>query len=324
MPEQNKPLFISNSNMKRFIKTILFFFLPIFAGLIVLECAMRRVPNDYTYKNNWLTENIDRVRIWTFGSSHGLYGISPRYFSKPAFNSAHVSQPLKYDAFIFNKFINNADSLEWIVLPVSYFTLTSNMEDGEEWWRIKNYCIYYDCPYHPWETKYHTEVVGNPLSLYKQIKRVGRYWIKGVDDNSCDSLGLDLGYSKEHRGENWYMDGPQRAKYHTKDLAKSQPIIKENIGYIESIIQTCAEKQVKVLIVTTPVCSTYYDYVDSAQYTLMIETCNSLAAQYNHVQYLNLFKDSRFVEDDFHDSDHLATEGAAKLTKILDEYISKQ
>ena len=307
--------------MKRFAKTIFCFFLPIFLGVLALEIGMRSVPNDYTFKNKWLTENISHVRIWTFGSSHGLYGISPRYFSKPAFNSAHVSQPLKYDALIFNKFINNADSLEWIVLPVSYFTLTSKMEEGEEWWRIKNYCIYYDCPYHQWEPRYNIEVVGNPLSLYKQIKRVGRYWIKGVDDNSCDSLGLDLGYSKAHRGENWYMDGPQRAKYHTKDLAKSQPIIKENIGYIESIIKTCAEKQVKLLIITTPVCSMYYDCVDSAQYALMIETCESFARQYNHVQYLNLFKDSRFVEDDFHDSDHLATEGAEKLTKILDEYI---
>ena len=310
--------------MKRFVKTILCFFLPIFLGVFALELGMRCVPNDYTYKNQWLTENIRHVRIWTFGSSHGLYGISPRYFSKLAFNSAHVSQSLKYDAFIFNKFIDTADSLEWVVLPVSYFTLTSMMEDGEEWWRIKNYCIYYDCPYHQWEPKYNIEVIGNPLSLYKQIKRVGRYWIMGVDDNNCDSLGLDLSYSKEHRAENWHMDGPQRVKYHTKDIVKFHPVIQDNISYMESIIKKCEEKQVNVLVITTPVCSTYFECVDTAQYALMIETCDSLACQYNHVQYLNLFMDSRFVEDDFHDSDHLATEGAEKLTIILDEYISKQ
>lgn len=307
--------------MRRFFRTIICFFLPMFLGVVALEFGMRSVPNDYTYKNGWLSDNISHVRIWAFGSSHGLYGIDPRYFSRPGFNSAHVSQPLKYDAFIFDKFIGRADSLEWVILPVSYFTLTSKMEDGEEWWRIKNYCIYYDCPYHRWEPKYNIEVVGNPLSLYKQIKRVGRFWIKGVDDNDCDSLGLDLGYSKEHRGDDWYMDGPQRAKFHTKDLVKSQSIIEENIGYMEAIIKTCAEKQVKVLIVTTPVCSTYYDCVEPAQYTLMIETCEGFERKYNHVRYLNLLKDSRFEEDDFHDSDHLATEGAGKLTKILDEYI---
>ena len=307
--------------MKRFAKTILCFFLPIFLGLSALEFGMRSVPNDYIYKNKWLTENISSVRIWAFGASHCLYGISPRYFSKPAFNSAHVSQSLKYDAFIFDKFIDRADSLEWVVLPVSYVTLTNKMEEGREWWRIKNYCIYYDCPYYPWEPKYHFEIVGNPLSQYKQIERVSRYWISGKDDIRCDSLGLDLSYSKESRSDNWYLDGQQRAKYHTKNITKSQPIIQENIGYMESIIKTCEKKQVNVLIMTTPVCSTYYDCVDSAQYTLMVNTCENLANTYGNVQYLNLLKDSRFVEDDFHDSDHLATEGAEKLTKILDDYI---
>ena len=309
--------------MKRFLKVTILFLLPILCGLGMLEYGMRSVPNDYIYKNKWLKENISRVRIWTFGSSHGLYGISPRYFSKPAFNSAHVSQPLRYDAFIFNKYIEQADSLEWIVLPISYFTMTSCMEEGEEWWRVKNYCLYYDCPYHKFELKYNCEIIGNPLPIYKQIKRVGRYWIKGVDDFNCDSLGLDLGYSKEHRAaEGWYEDGPQRAKFHTpKDLTEKQSTIQENRNHLEDIISTCRDKDVKVLLITTPVCSTYYNCVESVQYTLMVNTCEELAATYENVQYLNLFKDTRFVEDDFHDSDHLATEGAAKLTKILYEYI---
>ena len=287
--------------MKRFIKVIILFLLPVICGCVLLEYGMRNVPNSYSFKKNWLDLNISSVRIWSFGSSHGLYGISPRYFSKPAFNSAHVSQPLKYDAFIFEKYIEQADSLEWVILPISYFTMTSKMEDGEEWWRIKNYCIYYDCPYHEWEPKYKIEIIGNPLSFYKQIKRVGRYWIKGIDDNSCDSLGLDLGYSKTKRGEEWYMNGEQRAKYHTKDLQ---------------------EKKVSILLLTTPMCSTYYECVDSTQYSLMTETCETLEYAYKNVQYLNLFKDVRFIEDDFFDADHLETDGAAKLTKILDEYIS--
>lgn len=308
--------------MKRFIKTIILFFIPLTIGLCILEIGMRAVPNSYSFKKNWLDKNISSVHIWSFGSSHGLYGINPQYFSKPAFNSAHVSQPLKYDAFIFNKYIEKADSLEWVILPVSYSTMTSKMELGKEWWRIKNYCIYYDCPYHKYEPKYNVEIIGNPLSIYKQIKRVGRYWIKGVDDNSCDSLGLDLGYSKNRRSEEWYMNGEQRAKYHTTNLQEKEPVIQENIGYLESIIKKCEEKNVSVLLLTTPVCSTYYECVDSAQYSLMIETCEEMTQKYNNVQYLNLFKDNRFVEEDFFDADHLETDGAAKLTKILDEYIS--
>lgn len=308
--------------MKRFLKTIVLFFIPVLCGCLVLEFSMRNVPNSYSYKNDFLSKHISSIRIWSFGSSHGLYGISPKYFSKPAFNSAHVSQPLKYDAFVFNKFIKSADSLEWVILPISYFTMTSCMEEGEEWWRIKSYSLYYDCPYHKWEPKYNMEIIGNPLSFYKQIKRVGRYWIKGIDDNSCDSLGLDLGYSKEKRGEEWYMNGLQRAMYHTKDLQKSQSIIEENTEYLETMISRCAEMNVYVLLLTTPTCSTYYNNVDSAQYALMLNTCENLSCKYSNVHYLNLFKDSRFVEDDFFDADHLETDGAAKLTKILDEYLT--
>ena len=212
--------------------------------------------------------------------------------------------------------------MEWVILPVSYFTMTGKMENGKEWWRIKNYCIYYDCPYHKKEPKYNIEIIGNPLSIYKQIKRVGRYWIKGVDDNSCDYLGFDLGYSKNRRSEEWYMNGPQRAKSHTKDIEKLNDIIQENREYLEAIIKKCEEKNISVLLLTTPTCSTYYECVDSAQYSLMTETCEEMALKYNNVQYLNLFKDSRFVEEDFFDADHLETDGAAKLTKILDEYIS--
>lgn len=310
--------------MKRFLKTIILFFIPVLCGCLVLEFSMRNVPNSYSYKNDFLSEHISAIRIWSFGSSHGLYGISPKYFSKPAFNSAHVSQPLKYDAFIFDKYISRADSLEWVILPISYFTMTSKMETGKEWWRIKNYCIYYDCPYHKWEPKYNMEIIGNPLSFYKQVKRVGRYWIKGIDDNNCDSLGLDLGYSKEKRGEEWYMNGRQRAEFHRKDIQKSQSIVEENTKYLETIIGRCEEKNVSVLLLTTPVCSTYYNNIDSSQYNLMLETCENFIHRYPNVQYLNLFKDSRFVEDDFFDADHLETEGATKLTKILDEYISVQ
>lgn len=324
MQALNKHSYISNfSLMKRFIKTTILFFLPFFFALAILECGMRNVPNDYKYKNNWLDKNISHIHIWTFGSSHGLYGISPKHFTKQAFNSAHVSQSLKYDTFIFDKYIERADSLEWVILPISYFTMISCMEKGEEWWRIKNYCLYYDCPYHKYELKYNCEIIGNPLTFYKQIKRVGIYRIKGVDDCRCDSLGLDLGYSKKCRAsEQWWEDGQQRAKFHTKNLDEKEDIIRENQNYLKRIIEKCANKGVKVLLLTTPVCSTYYNCVDSSQYALMTETCQDFESKYNNVQYLNLFKDTRFNEDDFHDSDHLATEGAEKLTKILDEYIS--
>lgn len=308
--------------MKRFVKILLLFLLPIIGVLCVLEYGMRTIPNDYTYKNHWLEQNISTLRIWSFGSSHGVYGIRPECFSKSAFNSAHVSQTLKYDAFVFDKFIDRADSLEWVILPISYFSLPSNMEAGEEWWRVKNYCIYYDCSYHA-EPKFHCEVIGNPLSLYGQIERVVNYWAHGTNDLNCDSLGYGLGFTKDLRKEGWWTNGAERVGHHTNDASKSLSFVPENIACLESIIEKCQEKQVSVMLLTTPVCSSYSDCVEPNQYKTMVETCESMAHKYNHVQYMNLFTDSRFTEEDFFDADHLERDGAAKLTRLLDEYISK-
>lgn len=309
--------------MKKFVITILLFLSPILICMGVLENGMRSIPNDYAFKNSWLEKNISHVHIWSLGSSHGLYGISPRYFSKPAFNSAHVSQSLKYDKFIFDKYINKADSLEWLILPISYFSLVSELEDGIESWRIKNYCIYYNCPYYPLQPKYHFEISSNPLSYLDQIGRVYKYWRTGDDFVNSDAWGLSMDYSKEKRKDNWYNDGEKRAKLHTEDLSINQSIIGNNINIMESIIRTCADMNVSVLLLTTPVCSTYFNCVDSAQYALMVHTCENFQEKYDNVLYLNLFRDARFTKDDFFDSDHLETEGAAKLTRVLDEYIKQ-
>ena len=308
--------------MKRFFKTLILFFLPLSCFVIGLEYWMRHVPNVYSYKNGWLEKNISMVHIWTFGSSHGFYDISPACFSKSAFNSAHSSQTIQFDRFIFEKFIDNADSLEWVILTISYFSLTEDMtKDKLEWWRVKNYCLYYACPYYKGDYRYHCEVIGNPLHIYEQVLRVMKYWTCGVDDVICDSLGLGLNHTKRERREQWVMNGEERVRLHTKNLAENESVIQANKENIEYIINRCKEKNVSVLLLTPPVYRTYYECVDSTQYTLVVDACKEWEQQNAHVHYLNLFKDSRFNEDDFYDADHLETEGAAKLTKILNTYL---
>ena len=273
----------------------------------------------------WLQQHISTTSIWVIGASHGLYGINPCYFSKPAFNSSHVSQTLPYDAFIFNKFINKADSLEWLILPISYFSFVYSLEESDEWWRIKNYCIYYECPYHKWKLKYHLEILGNPLTYYKQINRVGEYWLRNADDRDCDSLGFSHGYSKENRlSEQWWNNGLERARHHTKNLEERNRILEQNINSLDEIISQCYERNVNVLLLTTPVCETYFENVDSLQYIHMVNICKELENKYQNTRYLNLFHDSRFELKDFYDADHLEAEGAKKLTGIISDYLQQK
>lgn len=50
-------------------------------------------------------------------------------------------------------------------------------------------------------------------------------------------------------------------------------------------------------------------------------TANLLEKDNSNVSYLNLFQDSRFVNDDFYDADHLNNEGAKKCSIITNQYI---
>lgn len=111
--------------MEKFLRKTTLFIIPILLGLVFCEHFLRKIPNDYSFKNEWLSNNARTIQVLNMGSSHAFYGIEPNLFSCKAFNAAHVSQSIKYDHFIFSKFVNDMDSLKVLVLPISYFSFTS-------------------------------------------------------------------------------------------------------------------------------------------------------------------------------------------------------
>ena len=303
--------------MRRFLFSIVLFFIPIILALVALEYGVRKIPNDYAYKNHWLEKHISSVQILTLGASHGYYGIQPRCFDAIAFNAGHVSQSLKYDEFILDKFMDEADSLQWLILPVSYHSLLYELENDVEWWRVKKYCIYYHCPYHPWRLKYRSEIVG--MKLVEQLVRMKKYLVNHEDEVYSDSLGWGTNHSLKNRKPDWYLNGEKRALYHTCPM--DQSLLRENKQIVGAVVERCLAKHVRVLLLNTPVFHSYYDHVNVDQLELMTRCCDSLAAVYENVFYLNLMKDGRFTEDDFFDADHLNEFGAEKLSRILNELL---
>ena len=307
--------------MRKFIiRTIVLIIIPIILGALLCEFFLRQIPNDYSYKNGWLSKNISSVEILILGSSHSVYGIKPSCFSAKAFNAAFGSQSLKYDEFILEKFIEKGDSLQFVILPVSYFSLIGNMENSDEWWRIKKYCIYFHCPYHKLEIKYRTEIVGLPI--FNQVRRIIKCYIKGLNEITVDKLGwCKNDFSTKKSNEWWYSNGKGRAEYHTyhtKDLNMS--LILENEKHIENIIKYCSRQNIRVLLLTTPTYHTYYENLNQKQLEMMQYCCDSFSTVYENTYYLNLLKDQRFIENDFGDSDHLNEFGAEKLSRILNDY----
>ena len=97
--------------------------------------------------------------------------------------------------------------------------------------------------------------------------------------------------------------------------------IDTNIQILKQIIEHCQKRNIKIILITTPTYKSYYNNLDTIQLAQTIKNCDLIAEKYLNCKYINLLKDKRFQEEDFHDADHLSATGAKKLSSILNNYL---
>ena len=300
--------------MKKFlIKTIFTFIIPFLLLLGVTEWIFRSMPNDHKYKDEKFTQICDSVRVVSFGSSHGHYGIRPDCMSLPAFNMGMPSQSIKYDHFLFYKYVDKCPNLKYVILPISYFSLVNELEDEAGWAHAKGYSIYMGYEGNAYNPIYNLELI-NKEKYIGLVKIIGR----DLSFVTCDSLGWGNKREYGNQKPNCTSLAMNAVEFHNSGIGLS---IETNLNRIVDIINTCQQRDIKVILLTTPTHESYYSLLDSAHLALTTQSCERLDAEFSNTTYLNLLKDTSFVEEDFYDPDHLNTIGAAKLTKKLDEVI---
>lgn len=300
--------------MKKFLITILAFFIPVLCVLAGLEYIVRKAPNEYQYKAQWMEKNADRVETLILGTSHAFYGINPSYLGPNAFSLAASAQSLQYDEFLFFKYAPKCKNLKTVILPISYFTLFSrDMEDGSEWWRVINYKVYMDCPYHSSFSKYNF-FISNSEPFRAKLTKI----IKGNTIIECDSLGF--GYPI-YRKSTPTLDDASVATWVKRHTAKDFSCVEKNKQHILRIADYCQSNHVRLVIVTTPTWKTYYERLNHSQLKVMSEFIELLISKYD-ITYLNYIQDKRFIATDFTDCNHMSCDGANKLSILISELIS--
>jgi hypothetical protein len=299
--------------MKKFIKWIIISILPILLSGICFEVLLRKIPNDYSYKKNYLDRNSKKIRILFLGSSHVYYGINPEYISG-SFNAAHVSQTLNYDLAILQKYKTKWDSLQYIVLSVDYFSLYGRLEEGVEAWRVKNYAIYYGLHTSDILSDY-TEIFSNKFIVNES--RFCNFYLHHKSDLTCSELGWGTGYNAKN-SKDLVVSGETAAKRH---FAKSDQYFNENVGDLETIISFAKARNIHVLLFTSPAFKTYVQNLDTIQLNHTLQAVTHLISTYDNARYYNLLADPEFTENDFYDADHLNEIGAKKLTIKIDRLL---
>ena len=304
--------------MKRFLIKVAIFLLPILIAAILAEMALRSVPNMYRYKYEWMEKNADSVETLVLGSSHTLYGIRPEFLDGKAFSLANVSQDFRHDLYYLEYWAGRYQQLKTVILPISAFSFFGRgMENGIESYRCRFYKIYMDCDLYPDFSLYNFE-----LSDYRTAKgKLGTFFynlIHGDNGSRCDEYGWSNAYKLSGKNMKKWEDESEAIAAAKRHTPENWDYIEANYIHAKEIADFCKDRNVRLILVTTPCWHTYYDRLDAKQLSKIYALIGKLQKEYK-LSYFDYLKDTRFVADDFFDSNHLSDVGAEKFTKILNE-----
>lgn len=300
--------------MKRFLISCFLFVLLIGATLLLGECFIRTLPNPYKYKHQWMLDNGKEVEVLFLGSSHIYYGIKPSLLSQKAFNLANIAQNLRYDYVLLNQYADRYKNLQTVIVSLSYFSFFSKeLEDTRNWWFAINYKLYMDVNIHSDFSKYNCEVLH--FGVYRG--KIASF-LFGNNHLTYDTLGHGNNYDSHKKPKTW--QGTTAVAAVNRHTAKDWEAVDENITHLRKIISFCQSRGVSVVLITPPTWHSYYEKLDEKQLNKMYTILHEIQKEY-HLPYYDYLKDTRFIADDFYDSDHLSETGAEKFTEILQKEV---
>jgi len=300
--------------MRLFILRFLLFALPILVLLAGMEWALRSIPNNYTYTDEQLMRHGAATKVLILGNSHAFNGVDPQSLGVSAYNAANISQDHRLDRALLERYLDGLPNLECIALSVSYASIGSRTELGQEAWRMKNYALYMGLPEHARSMEDRFELLNGEKKI--AVRRLWKHWTCGTSDLSCGPRGGSPGQARPNL--DMEENGSVTAKRHTKGASV---LFDENRSELERIIRLAEQRNVQVLLFTPPAYETYRTKLDPMQLALSRKIPKQLETAHNNVTYIDLLADQRFNLSDFANSDHLNASGRAKLTRILAEQL---
>ena len=292
--------------MKRFLLKLTLFVFPWMVILGFAELYVENLPNIARDKHQWMLRHSEEVRTLVLGHSHTLYGIRPNLLGPHAYNLAQQSQTFRYDHYLLTHY--PMPNLRTVILPFNYSSLWEDFEhQPKERYQAIRYRIYMDCDIHPRLSWYGFEIMAMPLVREKLRS------LYAPAQNQWDSLGWATEYTRESRAANW-----DNGKLHAEgNTYTDTTIVALNETLLRNIFITCRQRHIRIVLLNTPVSPQFRQWESLRQKSVNQRVLTRLLADFPEVCYLDLESDSRFDDADFYDSDHLNTEGAAKLSRIV-------
>jgi hypothetical protein len=302
--------------MKKFIWSQILFIVPILLMLLSNEYYCY-TQTTFSVKKKYLEKNINSFSVLIFGSSHSQNALNPAIMKEKSCNLAFGGQAIAIDYFLLDKYIDRMSDLKTVVFEVSPFRFYYD-HNADEWnghiysnlyninykttsCSVKNYSLIVSSP------KFFTSIFIDYINPIAHKTRLNEC---GFIINDFNGRFEKLKYDSVEIYNSYIMD---------RDFSNKE-LFKLNRLFLRRVIQKCISKKVNVILLSTPVYTSYYSRIPIKA----IGEVNSMLDEYKKVfgvTILDFSLDKSFTLQDFKDDNHLNPKGAEKLTQKLDSVV---
>ena len=287
--------------MNKFIFQILRHLLLTLALFSVYILIFDIFLNDH-YKDKLFSKDLESTKILITGTSHTLWGLDPTLFTYKTLNISEINKPTIIDLEIIKKYHKKIPSLEYVIIPIDYFTLFYTGDSdacAKRYWHHwvltnKNSHLFHfiDCK------------IATPTDLFTQKNKLNNF---DKQKNIYNSLNDNTKMLK--RIDAWHN--------HWMSIKNHLLISHE----IHKFINFCKSKNIKIIFVQMPTPrSTQKQF--KLKYTSITSKHLQLFSNYSNTFIINYNKFPVFNNDSlFNDCDHLNFKGAKIASCILNNEI---
>ena len=268
------------------------------------------MPSQYRQKRDQLIANADSIEVLILGSSHAADGVDPNQFTLYAHNLAFGSQSIYFDRKLAEKYLPDLPNLKYVLLALDYNSLYGEHDENRDFF----YKYYYGVNYK--ERKFYKESILQSFFVYTPEQTLSLMLsnrqdvlVKGwLNDGGRNDIAVMSEEKNKLRADGF--------NYKIKTWKGGDAVLND----LEELIKFILSKDVTPVLITYPNYLLLNSMLDESVIERNRKIGNELSKKYQ-ILYLDYFNDESFIVSDFFNCDHLNSDGAAKLSRRINEEI---
>jgi len=305
--------------MKKFIKYLIVFSLPVLVFLVSVE-RYCRTQTTFVIKKNYIEKNLETIETLILGSSHSQNGINPEFLKSKSCNLAFGGQPMSIDYFLLDKYINQMKNLKTIVIEVSPHRFYNELNPND--WNGHVYSNLYDIDY-----KVEGYSVKNYSFVLADVKYFSTIFIDNLNPKIPKPKLNKFGFMTNDFQDRFSKLNNDSLKiensFKMNNKFNNQLNFKTNTVFLTKIIEKCEKNAVKIILIGTPLYRTYSSRIP-LKIKMQHEKFLSYVTNKFGILYYDFSESKQFHLKDFKNDNHLNPDGAKIFSVIIDSLLNHQ